>query len=503
MRLVRLETENYKGIRAIDISPGAGVTEISGPNGSGKSSTLESIQVWLDGLRVAPAEPIRKGAERARIRGGLGEMYVTRVIERKKGGGHTTKILFESVEGKPYTGTQKQLDDLIGEHHLDPLDFLALDSKGKFEAFQVFVPGFDFAKSARESAADFERRTTVNRMAKEARAAAGLILVPEGTPSDPIDEQALVVELQRAGEQNTEIERRRQRRQAMSDRIVMLRSKASTANSTIERTTREIEAARDRELQRIENQILALQRQASDMRAEYDAKIVNEGESILETAKADMKEADESQAKLDAAESLPEIIDTAALSQRIQQARQTNQAVAATHVRAKHVSTAERYEAESKALTEAMTARQTAKEQAIASGKLPIDGLEFGDNEILLHGVPFEQASTAQKLRAAVAYSLARNPKLRLVWIKDASLLDDKSYAEIQKLAAEYQCDIYLETVRAIGKDAIVLSDGALVSTEVQADSADAPSNGSNHAEGGATTGNQSIQQDCLSSPPS
>jgi hypothetical protein len=464
MRLTRLETENYKGIKAIDITPKPGVTEISGPNGSGKSSSIESIEVWLDGLRVAPAEPIRKGAERCRIRGRLGDLYVTRIIERKKGGGHTTRLLFENEEGKPFPGTQKKLDDLIGEHHLDPLDFLALDSKGKFDAFQVFVPGFDFARAAQDNAVDYERRTKVNSLAREARAAAGLIHVPEGTPAEPIDEQALVAELQRAGDENTETERRRQRREQLAEIVEGLRARAAGAPAEIERATREIEAARDREVARIENQIRALERQRDDMRAEYGAKVAVESERIQKAALDAVRDADEGQAKLDAAGPLPEIIDTAALSKSIEQARKTNQAIAAAQTRAKHTSTAERYEAESGELTERMEARQAAKRAAVAAAKLPIEGLDFGENEILLNGIPFDQASTAQKLRAGVAYSIARNPTLRLVWIKDASLLDDDSYAEIQKLAAEHDCDIYLETVRAIGKDAIVLSDGALAS---------------------------------------
>ncbi|MGB9067291.1 MAG: ATP-binding protein [Candidatus Acidiferrales bacterium] len=63
MRLTNLCVENFKRIVAIEITPAPGVTEISGANGAGKSSTLDAIAVWIDGLKVAPAEPIRKGAE--------------------------------------------------------------------------------------------------------------------------------------------------------------------------------------------------------------------------------------------------------------------------------------------------------------------------------------------------------------------------------------------------------------------------------------------------------
>jgi len=148
-RLTELQVENYKRIIFVELKLRPGLTEISGPNGAGKSSALDAVSVWLDGMAVAPTEPIRKGAERARIRGRLGEMYVTRIIRRTKTGTFVSEITFQPIEGKPYPATQKQLSDLIGEHRLDPLDFIALDRRGKFAEFQAFVRGFDFAKAAR------------------------------------------------------------------------------------------------------------------------------------------------------------------------------------------------------------------------------------------------------------------------------------------------------------------------------------------------------------------
>ena len=49
----------------------------------------------LKGKKVAPAEPIRKGAERCRIRGRIGEYLVTRIFKRAKGGDVTTELRIE------------------------------------------------------------------------------------------------------------------------------------------------------------------------------------------------------------------------------------------------------------------------------------------------------------------------------------------------------------------------------------------------------------------------
>lgn len=410
-RVTELQVENYKRIVFIDMKLKPGVTEISGPNGAGKSSALDAVAVWIDGMKAAAAEPIRKGQERARIRGRLGEMYVTRTLRRTKSGAVLTDITFEPIPGKPYPATQRQLDDLIGEHRLDPLSFIALDRKGKFAEFQAFVSGYDFATAAREHAGEFARRTEVNRLAKEERSAAALIVVPDKLPKEEVDERALVDELRRAGESNATIERRRERR---------------------EQTAVEVERHRS---------------EAARLRAEADASD---------------RRANELQEQLDKADPLPEPVNVDELTAKINAARTVNAGLTRVAQRRGHEANAKKWEDEAAELTASMNARQAAREKAIAEAKLPVAGIEFGEDEILLNGVPFDQASTAQKLRVALGLIVARNPNLRLAWIRDASLLDDESYAEIQRLAMEYECDVLIETVRPIGKDAVVLQDGRI-----------------------------------------
>jgi chromosome segregation ATPase len=453
-RLTELQVENYKRIVFLDLKLKPGITEISGRNGAGKSSALDAVAVWLDGMKVAPAEPIRQGAERSRIRGRLGEMYVTRTLRKLKGGTVTNEISFQPIDGKPYPATQKMLDDLIGEHRLDPLDFIALDRKGKFAEFQAFVTGFDFAKATREHAGEYARRTEVNRLARDARAAASLISVPSNLPKEAPDERGLIDELQRAGDQNAETERRRGNRQRAIETLEQCRAVVASAPSQIEVATQAAEQALEQEIARL--------------RAAHVTRLASEVDRITGDMRAAQARIDDLQAKIEGADPLPEIVDTVAVAKRIEEARQVNAALTKLAERRRHESAAKKWEDESAELSASIEARQTAREKAISEAKLPIAGIEFGDEEILLNGVPFDQASTAQKLRVAMALIVARSPSLRLAWIRDASLLDDESYAEMQRLAAEYDCDILIETVRPIGKDAVVLEDGRLKQSDTE-----------------------------------
>ena len=56
-------------------------------------------------------------------------------------------------------------------------------------------------------------------------------------------------------------------------------------------------------------------------------------------------------------------------------------------------------------------------------------GLALGNGEVLLNGLPLSQASGAEQLRLSMAIAMAGNPKLRVLRIKEGSLLDDDNLA--------------------------------------------------------------------------
>ncbi len=463
-RLTRLEVEGFMKCTLVDFPIRRGVTEISGKNKSGKSSTLTALAVFLEGMEVAPKKPINSNSDCCRIRGRIGEMDVIRTISHGKNGKFVTKIQFQPVEGRAYPATQAQLDDLIGEHSLDPLDFLKLDDKGLFKAFQVFVPGFNFAQATLDHKADYDRRTTVNRVADESRAAASLIIVPAGTPDEPVDVAGLVEKLQQAGTENSRTVQRKANRQTQAAKVAQLREEATQLETNFVSVEANIRNATDQTVEELRRQIAALEERIKKTESDAALKIINDRKWVQELAAAKRKEADDLEVQLVAAGPLPEIVDTVALSEQIKQGNATNEAVKRKAERAKHISTAETYEAESKALTNSIKARQAAQQKAIADANLPIAGLDFADGKVLLNGEPFEQASMAEKLTVALAYTVKRNPELRLAWIRDASLLDDEAFACVERLAEEFDCDVLLETVRPIGKNAVVLEDGRVKS---------------------------------------
>jgi hypothetical protein len=181
-------------------------------------------------------------------------------------------------------------------------------------------------------------------------------------------------------------------------------------------------------------------------------------------------EADDLQAKLDGAEPLPELVDAAAITARLNEARRTNRLIEDWETqrarKAAHQRDADAYEKQSDDLTAKLAEVEYAKQAAIQKAHLPVSGLGFGDGFITFNGAPFGQASKAERMRTAFALCMAKRPKLRFCWIQDASLLDEDSWKFIEQLAEEFDCQVLLETVRPNSGSAIVLEDGHVKGVE-------------------------------------
>lgn len=427
MKIISFRAENIKRLTAVSITPNGSVVEITGKNGAGKTSVLDAIWWALRGEKAVQDTPIRKGAETAFIELNLGRLKVTRKF-RTKDGKHVTSLIVETEDGIKAQNPQTILDAIYGELTFDPLAFTRKKPKDQFDTLKQFVPGVDFEAIDKANDTDFKARTDINRRAGELRAQAAGIQIPELDISEHADEAALVAQLAEAGNHNARAERQQANRETAQGRVKDLRAAAE--------------------------QKLA---QGEELRKRIDA--------LIAQAKADSALADEIQGQLDDPENkTPAPIDTADLQAKIHAARNTN-AVLDAVARAKQnvvalTAEAVEQEAKSQALTDAMKARTKQKEDAIAAAKIPVGGITFGDGSILLGGVPFDQASDAEQLRASIEIAAAMNPRLRIIRVRDGSLLDEDSMKLLAEMAEKSDMQVWVETVSSDRPGAIVLEDG-------------------------------------------
>lgn len=390
------------------------------------TSVLDAIFWAICGSKNVQSQPIRKGEEEARIRLDLGEIKVTRRFRTSKKGDTATEVVVENADGSRFPSPQAMLDALTGELAFDPLAFARAPAKQQFDMLRKFVPDVDFDKIDAAMKVDFDARRDLNRRAKEARSAADAIPIMNAVQR--VDVQAIAKEIDDAGRHNSDIAQRQSRRSQVAESVQNCRDLAEECRVR----------ARD------------FERQAQ----EYDEK------------------ANSQQKQLDDAPPLPDPIETAPLRQKIDEATEINKKADRYEERQRLAARSKDLEDEAEALTTKMNDRIAAKQKAIAEAKMPIDGLSFGEGEILLAGVPFEQASDAEQLRASVAIAAAMNPKLRVIRVRDGSLLDDDAMKALEQMATERDLQIWVERVgeKISGQFGVVIRDGSVASVSEAAE---------------------------------
>ena len=433
MKIIELRAENIKRLVAVTIKPDGNMVEITGRNGAGKTSVLDSIWWALEGQKNIQAVPIRKGATTAKIKLDLGELKVTRTFNASKDpktkeltGDFTTSIVVENEQGARFPSPQAVIDGLLGALSFDPLAFTRMKPVEQLETLRRFVPDVDFDAIDSLNAGDFSKRTEINRQAKDLRARESGIVVPAKVPGE-VDEAELVAELEAVGKQNAELETRKSRREA----------------ATAEMAAQVAQAAEyDARCAKLKAEIAELNNEAVDLRTKATA----------------------TEAKLSQAGPLPDPVDTAPVKLKIQEAGATNRAAREAkrlaEEKARLAKDAEALEKQAADLTAAMEKRKADKAAAIAQAKMPIEGIGFGDGTVLMNGVPFEQASDAEQLRASIGIAAAMNPKLRVIRVRDGSLLDQDAMKMLAEFADLNDLQVWIERVDSSGRVGFVLEDG-------------------------------------------
>jgi recombinational DNA repair ATPase RecF len=436
MHITRLQAENFKKLVAIDIRPGtgAGIVPIRGKNAQGKSSTLDAIQAALGGKSVMPGRPVRAGEEEGAIRIEIdgGALVIRRTFTADGGG----QIVVENADGFRTGSPQKMLDGLYGAVAFDPLAFTRLEADKQLARLRSLVKlDVDLDGLERAIAADYDKRRDKNRELKAEQARLDQMPAYEDL-GQKVDETALEERISQAGEHNAQIERRRARREDAAREADQAVSKAEAARG---------EAAE-------------LRRRAEDA----DAKAAHEQEI-----------ADNIRKQLAEAEALPDPIDISEAQADLRAARDKNAKIDADQRRVAQAKLVAAIESESEALSKAIEDRKGEIAASIARAEMPVPGLSFGDGDVLFNSIPFDQASSAEQLRISTAIGMAGNPKLRVMLVRDGSLLDPEGEQLIAAMAEEHGFQFWVEAVDPTGKVGFYIEDGAVVA--VDGEQAEAP----------------------------
>lgn len=416
MKIIKLVAENFKGLKAIEITPDQNFQIISGKNAQGKTSVLDAIWAAIAGKEALKGtdKPIRDGQEKAIVSVDLTDIKVTR-----KWNGDKTTLEVTAKDGAKYSSPQTMLDNLIGKLSFDPLSFANQDEKKQKATLQELV-GINFDKLDTERKGFYDERTFLNVSAKKLEGALSELPFPDSsTPTEEVSASDIITELKVAQETIRQ-------NQDKCRELNNLRQNANGLNAEI----KDLEERLDRK----KTELAEITTRGKSLNAEVEALVDPDTDSI--------------QAKLQDVESINAKVRNAEKYRRIQ----------------KEI---EEFKSSSEWTTNKMVAIDQLKTETLQSASFPIDGLSFDEDGVTFNGIPFKQCSAAERLKVSMAMAMALNPKLRVIRILDGSLLDSDNLRLIHEMAKDKDYQVWCELVDESGKMGVMIEDGQVKEAEV------------------------------------
>lgn len=399
MKIVELRVSNFARLTALAIRPDSAIVPITGANSEGKTSVLKSIWTALKGRTAAPPRPIHEGAEEAIIKLDLGELKIIRKFSRDKAGEITTDLtVMDNGGGRISRKPQAVIDALLADLSFDPLAFSKMKPEDQYVRLRSLVPGVDFDRIARERQAAYDDRTRANRDAKEESTIASNISLPEGPEPEAVDVSSLMKSLSAADAANTERAR--------------YEARINEHKTRLERMREELVEAEER-VETLGARIIQVETDLPEMEVNLPAEIVTQP-----------------------------IREKIASAQRIDTVRRLFQS------QRDHRQKAEDAAELSENLSKSIAALDRKVVDAISQAKLP-GGLSINPTEriVMIDGLPFASAGTAERIIASAKVAMALSPELRVMLIDEGSELDRAHMEALAKVAGDSDYQVWVARV--------------------------------------------------------
>lgn len=435
LKIIELRAENFKRLHAVSIKPDGSLYAVGGRNGQGKSSVLDAVWAALGGSGAIPEKPIHAGQEKASVFVDLGELRITRTWSSDD----NTTLKVEARDGAQYKKPQAVLDCLVGKLTFDPLAFGRMKPAEQATTLRELV-GLNIAdlNTARDEA--YSARTYANADVKRFKTQVESIVISPAPESIPAEiPAARFVDMQR------DASAKKASNDAARRQLDVYRNQAYMGANTCSNLNLEVQSA-ERKLEGLRNQLAYAEQDREKMLASYNDQIA----IVAGLVDPDMKAID---AELAAAE----------LHNRDVRIKQDALAVRERQIDEKLQLSNAQVAAQTKSnqLTARLEEIDAEKSKRLAAATFPIPGLSIANDVVTFSNLPLSQASSAEQLRVSLAIGAALNPRLRVMLVRDGSLLDADSMAVVAEWAQTANMQVLIERVGDIGGGVgVIIEDG-------------------------------------------
>ena len=440
MRIKRLTIRNIKCLSFVDISPKGSVIEIHGKNAAGKSSIIDSILMGLLGKKAFGELPIKHGEKSGEINLETDDGYKINCQMRiaDKSGNLYNKLTVMDKHGELVAKPQEHLDKWLAGASLDPSDFMEM-KPGERIAFLQKALGVkeQFDKLDRDYSIIFEKRKVLG---KENTKMVGRLMPYEDLPDEGVDAEKNQFDIDGTMKKIGEIDKLYERQ---ADEAELSRKESEA----VDELRKQYDQAREdwhQSCEWIKDEEAKMERIKREI-----AKLKEDKTAHAKTVAEIKQELTEAEGRRSQGFTVPKekIAEKDALKKKLEKLYSNTQQ--SEQIAVKHRLQEEKRGLEKDILecTDNLQQIKEARKELLRQTKFPVEGMAFGDEDLEMNGIPFNSASSAERILMSVVLNSAIDSKIKIIKIADGSLLDDASMVKLESVAEEKDLQVWVETV--------------------------------------------------------
>lgn len=410
LKFLRLELENFKNIDKKIVDIGGQSIIVMGKNGAGKSSLIQALMSPLD-TKELPSAPIKKGEERAMISvviggvvNGENKQYTVDMYFSPKN--QSGRVVVTDQHGNNVKSPATFLKSQIGNVSFDVMKWLNDTKAKKLEtlkaltgcAKQIDIINKEIKEKGDTKKAKKDRAEEIEAVMKNHDYTQEQI----NLYSKPMPTEALQNELMQVSANQKIWDDFKMKVDGLKNNMSLSYQQASNIQSEVQRKQQQI-AQLQQEVAQHTEQLQIMEQNANELGGK-----IQQGEQWL--AGNERPSSEEIVVKMnDAAAHNEHFARISTLAEKQREMLEAKQEAGTLDVDIKKL--------------------ESQRSVLISKSQLPIPGLSFTDEEIMLNGIPLEegQINTAGLFDVGVQVAMALNPGLKTIFLHDGSLFDKEN----------------------------------------------------------------------------
>lgn len=406
--IVGLKITNLLRVKVVALRPGGQNVILGGDNDQGKSSIMNVIAFTIGGKRLMPDKLLHGDETKGESVIETEDLWIRCSVTPS---GTKLQVKWRR-DGQSIPQQQTALSRLYNILTFDPIEFMQMDKEKQVSVLRDLL-GIDLTRFDKNIEAYMEQRKNEKKLLDLAESSIRGKELHPAMPENPVDVAQVMANLSRGEELNKQ-------RENLTSTTTSLGETIALAEGEVNRLTVELDVARAH-FERLKQEKL----KADDLLKVHPALVDCD---VFRNA----------------------IRDAGSINDKMRENTELNAAI----------KNRQQLAALCDELTGHIETEREAKRQELAKVEMPIVGLSITDEDILLDGVPIKQAGTATQVRLSASIGIMMNPKLRIMFARNASLLDAESWKALSNLCAQHKIQIWYEVVGDRDDVSVLIDDG-------------------------------------------